>query len=286
MNTIKKLIKFKDILLKEGFKKTLYFSLNNILKKFLGLNVIVRKNKLGDKVTRRVFSRCSIKYSDKGYYFLDPMPSEQELNEYYAANYWDSNGGKQLGINLRDLVHLNIMQKYVPEFIEGKNLLNFGAGHGGLSHLAWFQGLNVVNVEPSDLKKYYTHNWMTYKSIYEVPSNSVDICYGSHSLEHVQDIDKFIFEIKRVLTKESIMFWEVPNANCEIAGAKIGKVIAPHTYYFTNAFFENLFDEVILNKSYYDSDDSSDRFKIESWEDLESSKGEVIRACGKFKNHK
>ena len=57
------------------------------------------------------------------------MSSEQELNEYYAANYWDSNGGKQLGINLRDLVHLNIMQKYGPEFIEGKSILNLGAGH-------------------------------------------------------------------------------------------------------------------------------------------------------------
>ena len=82
------------------------------------------------------------------------------------------------------------------------------------------------------------------------------------------------------------MFWEVPNANCEIAGAKVGKIIAPHTYYFTNLFFDNLFDEVILNKSYYDSDDSSDKFKIETWEDLESPKGEVIRACGRFKNKK
>lgn len=38
---------------------------------------------------RKVFSKCRLKYSDDGYYYLDPMPSIEDLNEYYSNFYWD-----------------------------------------------------------------------------------------------------------------------------------------------------------------------------------------------------
>ena len=32
---------------------------------------------------KKIFSKCSLKFSDDGYYCLDPMPSTEELDEYY-----------------------------------------------------------------------------------------------------------------------------------------------------------------------------------------------------------
>ena len=55
MNNFKKLIKFKNILLEKGFKKTFYFSFNYAFSKFLGLNIKISRNKLGDKVSKKVF---------------------------------------------------------------------------------------------------------------------------------------------------------------------------------------------------------------------------------------
>ena len=36
----------------------------------------------------------------------------------------------------------------------------------------------------------YQHRWVTYNSIFDVADNVADIIYGSHSPEHVHDIEK------------------------------------------------------------------------------------------------
>ncbi|MDB4037966.1 class I SAM-dependent methyltransferase [Candidatus Thioglobus sp.] len=253
--------------------------LNWFLSRTFGIYIIKQQNISSSKIAKKIFASCSLKKSDNGYWLLNPMPSEDELSKYYGSLYWDSRNGKSNGINTRDLVHFDILKQYVPDFIKGNCFLNFGAGHGGISHLAWLTGLDIINVEPSGVSDYYNERWKTYSAINNVPDNCIDVLYGSHSLEHVHNLEKFILEIKRILKPNGIMFWEVPNAECETNGAMKGKVDIPHTYYFTTNFFDNLFDDIIFNKGF----EQSQRFNvIENWADFENAKGPVIRAIGRF----
>ena len=139
--------------------------------------------------------------------------------------------------------------------------------------------MEIINIEPSKLPQFYQQRWKTFQKISFVEDCSVDIVYGSHSLEHVQDINKFKKEVKRILKPKGILFWEVPNADHPKNGAQKGVIDIPHTYYFKSIFFRNWFKEIILCDAY----EQSHRYDvIERWHDYKNSKGSVIRALGKI----
>lgn len=219
--------------------------------------------------------------SPKGYFFLDPMPSEAELNNYYSTVYWDSRGGKQTGVSRRDLTHYSMIKDLLSEIFDGGNrtFLNFGAGHGGLSELIWFDGFDVVNVEPSGLPQRFSKRWTTVLSSGEVPGGSVDLFYGSHSLEHVQDLERFMAEVQRICKPNAYVFWEVPNADHPNDGAMKNVIDIPHTYYFSKKFFEKSDWQL----TYLDTfDDSLSTFSLDCWRDTRTKDGDVIRAIGKL----
>ncbi len=271
--------KLQRLISERGFFGSTVYIINSILQGLAGIQIVRKRSISSNRTAKRVFGKCSLKVSKNGYYYLSPMPTEEELNEYYESIYWASRNGKNSGTTARDLIHFDILNQKCSEFKKDKVFLNFGAGHGGMSHLAWHKGLNVINVEPSGLPDWYESRWKTYKSIYKVPSNTINILYGSHSLEHVQNIEKFINELKRILMPNGIMFWEVPNGDYETNGAKNGKVDIPHTYYFKKAFFDYLFEKVILNEGF---EQSHRHEKIENWAKFKNPNGEVLRAMGRF----
>ena len=233
---------------------------------------------------KEVFSKCKLKYSDDGYYYLDPMPSVKELNEYYSNFYWDKTkkSKKNFGANSRDFLHYHLLKEYIPEeLVTGKVFLNFGAGHGGISHLCWLDGMDIVNIEPSLLPEFYKDNWKTYADISEVEDASIDIIYGSHSLEHVQDIEYSKKEFKRVLKPKGLLFWEVPNADNKNVGSQTGQVDIPHTYYFQRDFFNNWFSEVLLNDG-FEQESWKKTPIIQNWNEYKDQKGSVLRALGRI----
>ena len=267
----------------EGFIITIKKSISYFLGKFFGRRLI-RVNKDIYKANS-IFSNRKLEYSKKGFFYVDPMPTVNELNEYYSNVFWNARSKKNYGVSLRDLTHWYILQKYIGEFINGRKLtiLNFGAGHGGISNILWMQGHNVINVEPSGVPKSYSERWEHYKEIEQVPIESIDIVYGSHSLEHVQNIDKFEEEIKRILKKDNYIFWEVPNADNPDCGPIRDKIVSPHTYYFKKEYFDNCFDEILLNDAY----DCIAQFKdniVDEWSSFKNSQGHVIRVLGKYNN--
>ena len=237
-----------------------------------------------NRTAKKIFSKCKIKKFEDKYYYLSPMPSSDQLAQYYKIIYSNSKTDKEYGskegvIN-RDLIHFNLLKYFIPMQIkQNKVFLNFGAGHGGVSHLFWSEGMDIINVEPGGIPNFYENRWKTYESIEEIAENSIDLVYGSHSLEHVQNIDYFKNQISRIIKPNGHLFWEVPNADSSTNGAKIGKVIIPHTYYFTTKFFDSWFSNVILNKAY----DQSQRLNIiEKWNDYVNKEGSVIRVLGQI----
>ena len=263
-----------------GLEGLLTKGVNFILARTLGLRISKSISINSHGIARRIFSPCSIQESEDGYFYLDPMPTEAQLAEYYSSLYWGSRDGKDYGASVRDLVHYDLLRTYAAEeMTAGKVFLNFGAGHGGISNLCWFVGMDVVNVEPSGVPGFYEQRWTTYQSISEVESDSVDVVYGSHSLEHVQDIGRFKKEVERVLKSKGLLFWEVPNADAPWNGAQKGKVDIPHTYYFKADFFNKWFTETILCKGYVQTHGFD---VIERWAEFENSEGAVVRALGRI----
>lgn len=254
--------------------------INYTLIRFFRLNVTRAKSISSNSVARKVFSKCKITHSDNGFYYLNPMPTIDELNNYYSSLYWDSRSGKKYGVNLRDIIHYRLLYEYIPSYLtRGKAFLNFGAGHGGISNLLWLQDMDIVNIEPSLLPQFYSERWRTYKEICNVDDCSIDVVYGSHSLEHVHDIEVIKAEVGRVLKPGGVVFWEVPNADCPDNGAQTGRVNIPHTYYFETKFFEEWFSECIICDGY----DHSQKFDIiDNWKHFKNDKGSVIRALGRI----
>ena len=275
--------KIKNLLQNKSIKESTLFLMNWFLIRLFKIKIEKYQNISSNKIAKKIFSKCVLKKYKNEYWYLDPMPSELDLNNYYRSLYWKTRNEKVMVVTGRDLVHLNILKKYIPEFTKGKDFLNFGAGHGGVSHLAWSYGLKITNIEPSGLPNYYSRNWKTYNLISEVASNSVDIFYGSHSVEHVQNIDIFISQVRRVLKPNGVVFWEVPNALCKINGvyARNKKIVIPHTYYFTCEYFKNLFDKILLNQSFDQSQRVND---FENWSNYTNKQGSVIRIIARFSN--
>lgn len=208
------------------------------------------------------------------------MPSEEQLNQYYENAYWFNRGGKEMHVNSRDIIHWSILEKFINISASTKiNFLNFGAGHGGISHIFWNAGHSVHNVEPSLIPQFYDERWVNYKKINDVKDHSIDLIYGSHSLEHVQNIDLFILEVKRVLKSDGYVFWEVPNGAHSTNGPPKNKIFIPHTYYFRKEFFNEVFSRSIYNET-LDSPKSFD--SALDWENRESEDGNVIRFLGQI----
>lgn len=262
-----------------GIRGFSYSALNILLSRLFGLCLTRVVSIEGNATARKIFSKRKLLYSEEGFYFLNPMPSLEELDQYYRSLYWDSRSGKNYGVNVRDLVHYTILDEHIPQALNiGKTALNFGAGHGGISNLFWLRGMTVINVEPSHMPEFYHDRWTNFESIKHVPSNSVDLLYGSHSLEHVHDLDEFKAEVARILRPGGFMFWEVPNANCPTNGAQNGHVDIPHTYYFESNFFEQWFSQTILCSGFK----QCYKFNvIQNWQEYQDTKGRVIIALGR-----
>ena len=130
----------------------------------------------------------------------------------------------------------------------------------------------MINVEPSgELIGYNDDNWKLYNDI-SLVDEKIDFIYGSHSLEHVQDIRVQEEHIERLLKRKGFLFYEVPNCVIESNGGINGKLRPPHTYYFTLEYFKSfdLFEPLVCNT-----------FNIKTFPNACSQDGEVIRYFGK-----
>jgi len=79
-------------------------------------------------------------------------------------------------------------------------------------------------------------NWVVYNDIEKV-SEKVDFIYGSHSLEHVRDLDKLEIIFNKILNNNGYIFFEVPNALVDSNGGSKRKNISS-SYIL---FYEKLF---------------------------------------------
>jgi len=205
------------------------------------------------RLKKSLFKRNSLtQLEQEGYWKLANMPSEKELTQFYKEEYWDHRGDQDQTVNPRDLSHYLDLRSLAGKVIDAPELkfLNFGAGHGGLSHIMWGIGANIVNIDPSIPPVAYATRWRSFLS--ENDANGTltkekpfNIIYGSHSLEHVRDIEKTLDFFKSISDSKTLFMFEVPDSMSDGNGGKDGKVSPPHTYYYTFGFFQKNFSEIV-----------------------------------------
>lgn len=227
---------------------------------------------------RKIFKNRSLEYDERGFWHVNPMPDENKLNEYYSLAYWDSFNSRTFGVGLRDIRHYHLLLKLEPQFNDTpRKVLNFGAGHGGISVLLHLQGHDIVNVEPSDILELFPKNWVKRNSINDVCQDEFDLIYGCHSLEHVSNIEKTIESLSNLSNDKTIFFWEVPNARYKYCGVNENRIDIPHTYYFTEKFFQNIYPKVLYSKKYDTELEDSKPPHL----DLEEVNGDALLFVGK-----
>lgn len=230
------------------------------------------------EMARNLFESKTLKYDNAGYWYLDPMPSAEELDHYYATAYWATRDDRKVMLKDRDVAHINqllLTHRDVLLSTKEKTVVNFGAGHGGASFLFHAMGFRVINVDPFpgdvDFFEYR-------KSLSEI-TELVDVFYASHSLEHVTDVNLTMKEISRILRPGGLVFFEVPSADnrnyttVDVAGLKTPVIQPPHTVYFTREYFTGL-DLVGSSIETY-------LYQGNRWGIVDQSgQGEVIRVIG------
>lgn len=237
MNIVKSLIlKFSKNQEKiREFIIVLLFKIRLLPKEYHGrAKTIINRIKYNKK-----FYKLKLKYNKMGYFQLEPMPSENFLNNYYEDTYWQSRWiDKTFPIKSRDLEHYKLLKKIYPNFDENsKNIVNLGSGPGGISILFHFAKHKVYNCDPSGTVDHFSERWFSIKDLNET-KNKFDLIYSCMSLEHVPNINNVMKKFIDISHEKTIFFFEVPNCS----NKKMQIIHPPHTYYFTKDFFINSFD--------------------------------------------
>ena len=226
-----------------------------------------------------IFADCKLLWSDKGYWAADPMPSVAQLNDYYETSYWATRDDRQTWLRHRDLSHFDQLEPYIRSLVDQDNkplAANFGAGHGGISFLLRALGFSVIHIDP------YPGDMPIFKYAPNLESigSKVDLIYGSHSFEHVTDVEGTFSQVVNCLNTGGFLFLEVPNAVSPFyssVGAdneRVPLIQPPHTVYFTESYFRNLGLEVLSLETY--------KYEGDPWgTPAHEGNGEVIRFIGK-----
>jgi len=195
-----------------------------------------------------------VSYKDQ-YLSLHPMPSKEFLNKYYEDTYWENRADQNRLVRIRDIQHFNLITRHFSDFNSNKKIiLNFGAGHGGISILFRAGDHTVYNFEYSNLNL-FENNFYCVNDFDQIEGSiKFDLIYASHSLEHVHSINETFYSFLEHAHLNTIYFFEVPNCKKYL---KKPQIDPPHTYYFNKRFFESIFADTKEDSRFFLCNDIS-----------------------------
>lgn len=161
-----------------------------------------------------------------GSLFMDPMPSDEELTEFYDAYTKEDQVVLQTGVGtrrptLRRIYHALSGDVDPRDFIavpQGSRVLDFGSGTG--TYLSYFhsQGVDIVGAEISDvmLDASERHGLTMRKvetfDVIPFPDAEFDVVYLMQVFEHLRGPRNFMKELSRILRPGGILHLALPNA--------------------------------------------------------------------------
>jgi len=176
------------------------------------------------------------------------------LSNYYKDDYWDV--VREQGMNVE---HTDSYSKgrirvwtsqfnYVKKFISKKSkILEIGSGHG--EAIIEFDKLNynVIGIEPD--KKNVLHLKQILKNCKVINSKAddfqidgvFDLVWMSHVFEHLSAPIEFLKKIKKNISKNGILFIEVPSVEKKNDYRTFTKT--PHAYNYTAKSLQNIIEK-------------------------------------------
>ncbi len=191
-----------------SLKKLGYCEANNYLCKKCGLVFIPRESK-----------STHVYYKKDGYFKKSPALSVRKafVSRSMLMNLGERQIKKSLAVKNVDF--------------SSKRVLDVGCAYGeNLYYLQKKYKSNVLGLEPSSeassLGEYMFHVKIMPLLLEELKINKkFDIIICNHTLEHVDDPDSFMERVKKLLTKDGLLYLEVPNLLKPTGGFSLNKFL-------------------------------------------------------------
>ncbi len=156
-----------------------------------------------------------------GMVYYDTLCDTEKILEYYKeiSNYDSSVSSGSGGVSSRDLKnYADLLQLLEPYFSKTSHIIDVGCASGGfLGYLKKHGYVNGVGVEPSPgcVQSMKSDGLSALEGdTGNIPqeSKTVDCIVYSHVWEHLYSFDDVFTEAERVLTKDGVIYFEVPDA--------------------------------------------------------------------------
>ena len=155
--------------------------------------------------------------------FTQGVPDKNEIGKYYRSEDYISHSDTKKGL-INSLYHYvrkqtlkgkrKLVQKYTK--LSAGRMLDIGAGTGAFLHTMEQSGWEVTGLEPDEAarekaKQLYGLNLYLPGELFNLQQQSFDSITLWHVLEHVHDLDECIYQLKKLLKPQGILFIAVPN---------------------------------------------------------------------------
>jgi hypothetical protein len=201
-----------------------------------------------DKTVNDLFGRAEVVSIGDGVWQVHPLPSQDQLATYYSTMYWATRSDITTLLKHRDIGQYQCLKPYLDTTSQthSRRALNFGSGHGGVSHLLSAAGYSTTNVDMYDAK---IPNCLHLLQLDKF-QGTCSVFFASHSLEHVRSLTEIWDFVSNHLDSDGVIFVEVPNSEYRAYSIRSGngyrpKIQPPHTYYLTKRYFETLPLEIL-----------------------------------------
>jgi len=169
------------------------------------------------------------KQKEGGYYSADPLPLEEELQKFYAENYYQSpkSSSYRSEYNEKQIKYKQFKCNVLIHALETscnlsqKTFLDIGSGEGFLLNAADEKGFDVTGLDFSafGIEKFFPNLISQhiagdiYKNLDKLITQGKMFarCAAINVLEHVLDPELFLFSIKQVMEPEGVIAITVPN---------------------------------------------------------------------------
>ena len=180
---------------------------------------------------------------DCGLVFNDPVPTDQELFQFYSKDYRRAYKGARLPRVRQVVRNFGRVEQYLAEnwpLIEGrKRVLDAGSGSGEFVFLTDRLGFDVMGVEPNEDYSGYCREVLGVKveteSLFarEFAAGSFDFIRLNHVLEHINDPVSALKKLASWLADDGLLYVEVPNIESYAAEKSRGNIFHfGHIYNF------------------------------------------------------
>jgi 2-polyprenyl-3-methyl-5-hydroxy-6-metoxy-1,4-benzoquinol methylase len=150
----------------------------------------------------------------------NPQPANEELPRYYESEDYISHSNKSKGFintlyKIARTYNLRWKVALIEKHITSKKILDYGCGTGHFLKECQKVGFQVDGVEPADSARRLAEETLG-KKIYSDLSqvqDSFGIITLWHVLEHVNDLNEKVSELRRKLAKDGTLIIAVPNVN-------------------------------------------------------------------------